>query len=440
MGSEFASVLKKRLFSGGAWALVGRGGNAMLALVINALLARLLTPEELGSYFLTLSIVSVGITASQLGLNQAIVRLIAEAMGTNRTGRAMGAVRAVLAYGLLGVLIVSVLLLGGVGEWLALKIFESNLIFDVIGLAVIWLFARTLSSLLGEIFRGFQDIRSATIFSQFLTSLLSAIAFGILWLFQGHSDLSLVIIASISAGFTSNLIAGWFLWKKAKKLGRAEPIEHRELFDLAWPLWLTGLMLFAFTEADILILGIYYPETEVAVYGAALRLANLAGMSLMIVNAVISPFVAELYSQNMMQELERVIRVSATLASLPAISAFILYILFGDVILGLIYGELYRNSESILIILSFGQLINVVTGSCVLLMNMTGFHKQSMFMVMGVGLIALALFFVIIPDYGVEGAAVVNATAISVTALLAMTYAYIKINIRTWLLVGWSSM
>ena len=43
------ALLKRRLASGGAWVLGGRLAAALLALAANALLARLLSPKELGA-------------------------------------------------------------------------------------------------------------------------------------------------------------------------------------------------------------------------------------------------------------------------------------------------------------------------------------------------------------------------------------------------------
>jgi len=80
--------IKEKLLKGGAWAFAGKVVTALSGLAISALLARLLTPEEMGAYFLTFSLVSVAAIVAQLGLTQTVVRLVAESMGTDRPGRA----------------------------------------------------------------------------------------------------------------------------------------------------------------------------------------------------------------------------------------------------------------------------------------------------------------------------------------------------------------
>jgi hypothetical protein len=90
------SFLRRRLLSGSAWASGGRIGGAMLGIVTNGLLARLLSPQELGAYFLALSIVSLGAVLGSMGLPKTVVRLVAENMGLDRSGRTLRAIRTVL--------------------------------------------------------------------------------------------------------------------------------------------------------------------------------------------------------------------------------------------------------------------------------------------------------------------------------------------------------
>src|SRR5918999_5247938 len=101
------SFLRRRLVSGSAWASGGRIGGAMLGIVTNGLLARMLSPQEFGAYFLTLSIVSLGAVIGSLGLPKTVVRFVAENMGLNRFGRARRAIYTVLGLGAFGTVGVS---------------------------------------------------------------------------------------------------------------------------------------------------------------------------------------------------------------------------------------------------------------------------------------------------------------------------------------------
>src|SRR5215212_8335565 len=96
--------LQRLLLSGGAWAFGAKILVAFAGLISSALLARLLTPQALGTYFLAYSILNVGTLLGALGLTGTIVRLVAEGMGLNLFERVRRVISVVLGVGTLGAL------------------------------------------------------------------------------------------------------------------------------------------------------------------------------------------------------------------------------------------------------------------------------------------------------------------------------------------------
>ncbi len=90
-----ARNLAQRLFAGTAWALVFKVVSLASGLAVNAFLARLLPPDQLGAYFLALSIASFAAIVARFGLKQTVVRLVAEAIAKGLPGRAGKALRIV---------------------------------------------------------------------------------------------------------------------------------------------------------------------------------------------------------------------------------------------------------------------------------------------------------------------------------------------------------
>src|SRR5215210_3456068 len=162
LGATSRQLLKRRLLSGGAWALGGKMLVALAGLVSSALLARLLTPQALGTYFLAYSILYVGTSLGALGLPGTVVRLVAQGMGLNLFGRVRRVIRIVLGVGTLGALGVGLAYLL-FGDDLAEAIFNAPALAAITGLVAGWLMVGTLQDLLGETFRGFHDVRLATI-------------------------------------------------------------------------------------------------------------------------------------------------------------------------------------------------------------------------------------------------------------------------------------
>ncbi|MCH7777496.1 MAG: oligosaccharide flippase family protein [Gemmatimonadetes bacterium] len=429
--------LTRNLLSGSAWALGGKVVTTICGLLVTALLARLLAPEAMGAYFLTLSLVSISAIVAQLGLGQAVVRLIAESLGTDRPERARKAAITTVGLGLAGIAFVGGVLGLGAGAWLTERVFGSAEMVGVMGLAPLWLAVIAAPTLLAEIFRGHHDIRLATVFSGALTSLLSALLFGALWLAQGHSNLSEVVTLSITAGFTNTLVAGLLMWRRLAPFGEAagkgsdSRIAALEIWVIAWPLWLTGLLLFALTQADLWILGIYRTPNELAAYGAAARLVKAIGTPLFVANAVLPPVIAEMYAQGRKQELQQVLRATATVAGIPTVAVLIVFVVFGAPILGLVYGDFYRTGATVLVLLSLGHLVNAAAGPCGLVLMLTG-HQMAMFRISLLsGVLALLGMLWAAPRYGPVGIAAAAATGMTLQNLLMLVTAHRRMQIWT---------
>ena len=99
-----------KLINDGVWVLTGRVVSMLSGLLVIVFITRLLDSAEVGFYFLCFSLISILALFSQLGMNLAVVRLIAEALSNER--HEQGASVATLAVKLVGKAIVVVRLPG----------------------------------------------------------------------------------------------------------------------------------------------------------------------------------------------------------------------------------------------------------------------------------------------------------------------------------------
>src|ERR671910_3309833 len=351
----------------------------MLGIVTNGLLARLLSPQEFGAYFLALSIVSLGAVVGSLGLPKTVVRLVAENMGLDRSGRTRRAIRTVLRLGVLGTLGISLAyLLAGdlVGELFQPQ--YSSLLVGVTGLMAGWIAIAVVQEITAETFRGFHDIRLATVLGGLATGgksggvIMRVLLLGIvalLWVRSAETSLATVLLVSIGAGSVSVVLSLWLLYGKVSSLGpsegaQEEPVSAKEVLEDAIPFLAIALTSFVLLSADIWILGALGSGTDVAVYGAASRLVTFVAMPLLIVNLVLPPIVAQMYAQGQRGRLERTLRTFSTLAGVPSLLVLILFMLLGGPILGLVYSELLfppgslaiHQGAIVLVLLSAGKI------------------------------------------------------------------------------------
>jgi O-antigen/teichoic acid export membrane protein len=161
-------------------------------------------------------------------------------------------------------------------------------------------------------------------------------------------------------------------------------------------------------------------------------------MPLAIVTAVAPPLIAEMYSQGNTEDLEHALRNMATLTGIPALLASIVCIFFAGPILGLVYGNYYREGAVVLALLSIGLFANVCAGSCGIVLAYTGHQKTLMVITIGVSAVTLIAMLATAEPYGIVG------VAISKTAGLVLQNGIVLLVVKRetgmWTHVGFKGM
>jgi O-antigen/teichoic acid export membrane protein len=407
---------------GGGWAFGGKMLVALTGLASSALLARLLTPQALGTYFLAYSILNLGTSLAALGLTGTVVRLVAQNMGLNLFGRVRRVISVVVGIGTLGALGLGLAYLL-FGDDLARIVFKAPALAAITGLVAGWIMVGTLQGLLGETFRGFHDVRLATILGGQTTgaatglatvALLTAGLF-LLWVANGQATVATVVLLAICSGAVNTLVAGWLLHRKVTKLPPPSPDEGgepdpkkvlREVLSISLPLLVVTLVMMVRTNGDIWILGASLPQEQLALYGAANRLVSMVTMPMVIVTAVAPPLIAEMYFQGRRETLEHALRSMATVTGIPALLASMACIFFAGPILGLVYTDYYTKAALVLALLSLGPLVSVLAGCCGIVLSYTGHQKTQMVITIAVSAATFIAMLATAAPYGIVGVAI----------------------------------
>jgi O-antigen/teichoic acid export membrane protein len=317
------------------------------------------------------------------------------------------------------------LFFGGIlGEYL----FHTPALTTATGLVAGWMALITLQMLLAETFRGFHDIRLASIFSGLASGGLAAnilltICLGLLWWVNGQAALPTVLLLTVGCLSISVMMGSWILRHRMMSLpsgGAQTRTGYGDVLRMAWPNLITNLTILALELGmiDIWILGAVRPEEDVALYGAAARAVILLPLPLSIVNAVVAPLIAEMYAQGKKRELERTLRATATLAGIPAFFVLVAFILLGRPVLGLVFGDYYQGAATVLILLSIGQFVNVWVGSCLLTLVMTGHQTAMMKIALISSLITLIPGLEAAKHYGAPGMATAASLGLMIQSIL----------------------
>jgi O-antigen/teichoic acid export membrane protein len=408
------AALFAQLLSGSRWALVGRCGAVAALMLMNALLTRILGPEEVGAFFLIFSVVVVAASLSQLGLPVAIVNLVGDAVGRHRWGRARAAIRATL-WSASGAIAAASLLMLALGPALGRHIFHSEMVSAAMTIAAAWLAVRGIQTLLAEVFRALKDLRAATIHSGLLSTIVAVLAFAVIWRTAGQISLAEALWVSIASSVVDVILSAAILRSRLARLEHdSSSTTISEIMRTAWPLWGALIVWTLGRENDVWVLGMFRPPQEVALYGAAVRLAALASMPLMVVNAVVPPFIAELHGRHQLSELELMLRATASAALVPTLCVLACFMFEGRHALAALYGPFYASANGVLLIAGFSAFTDVATGACGLALMMTGRGNQVLLISLAGSLLALAIKLILVRRLG--GVGVAAGAAIGFTA------------------------
>lgn len=422
-----------RLLTGGSWALLGRVVTTFSALLVNVIVARLLLPSDVGRYFLVLTVVVFGVGFSSLGMRQAIIKVVAETVGMGEPGKTRSAIqRTFLLVLVSSVIVAGFLFLVGV-NWLDTRLFRSIEVIQLAKQIALLVIINTLMSLVAETFRGFHDIRLATIITGLGQSVFPALGLFIIWKQATQIEIEGVLVIHILAATLAFIIGGWMLTRRIEKLRSGARYPTRDLLCMGLPLMITNIALIMQTKVAVWIIAAFLPDTELALFGVAERMIALVITPLIIINSVLPPIIAEMYAGGQQIKLQSFLQRASALAVIPAGIVVISYIFFGDALLSIIFGHYYNQAESVLIILSISQLASVAAGSCGLTLMMTG--NQVAMMVIAVVSIAVqtALGISLVAPFGIEGVGLAVGIVLVLQNLTMLFYAKYRTGIWTFM-------
>ena len=155
-----------------------------------------------------------------------------------------------------------------------------------------------------------------------------------------------------------------------------------------------------------------------------------ASIILFSINSIVAPKISELFSQENFIELRKIIKTSSKLMFFLTIPVLILILLFSEFILSF-FGEQFVSGVLCLNILIAGQLINVLCGSVGYILNMTEHQNVFKWIIIFSVIINIVLNLVLIPSYGIFGAAFASMISLILWNMLSCIYIYKKFNIST---------
>ncbi len=407
--------------------------NSLLGIAVAIVLARTLGPEGFGTYAYVFALVSTLAIPAQFGVPRLVVRETARTQAKEQWGLMRGLWRwAVASIGALSVALALVLL--GV-----LWIFGDRFT-PLQSQAALWgcvlLPLIALSSLKGATLQGLRRVVLGQLPESIIRPGLFAVLVVVAALVFGNAGfdaaraMQLHVVAAVAA-LLFGTVALARLRPQPVAAGPVPEYRARLWLAAAWPLALVAGMRQLNTHTDILLLGVFTSAEDVGVYRIAAQGASLVAFGLQAIALVVSPYFARLYAQGDHRALQRLATLSGRAAFAVALPVAVAFAVWGEAIIGFLFGEDFRGGYLPLVILAAGQVVNGFFGHASTLLSMTGHERDTARTVTVAALLNIVLNVVLIPRFGANGAAAATTASLVVWNLLLWYYVRKRLGINS---------
>ena len=371
--------------------------------------------HDAGLFFLCLTWIGVVSTAARLGLDRAMTRHIAAelAVGDGRAARAallqgLGLTSlAALAAALLTVLVADIV---------AVRLFGFPDLAWPLYLSAIVLVPQTLAFSLGAALAGFGRGVAAQIVQNALWPVLTLAALLAMPVQEGGSLDGLIVALGVALA-ASCVLGGFILLRERGRLrtapepsadgASASPAEIEALPSLwatARPLLVVELTQVGLSGLPVFLLGMAADAATVGAFSIASRISMLIWVIIISIGTLAAPRYAALYRLGEMDQLRAYNRMVQRGAALVAVPAALVMLAFPGFLLGLISAD-FRVAAVALQILALGQMVNGLFSCQDILLAMAGkgdVLRRLNLLQLAVGLLLCG---VLIPAFGLPGAA-----------------------------------
>ena len=427
MDNEGEIALKK--VAGGASILfLGVILSRFFGFLYRILIARYLGPGDYGLISLGLSILTLAIPITVLGLPLGVARYISFYKGKNDKRRIKGILNFTFKISSVSGL-VSFILFFLLSNWLANTVFKEPSLAIILKIFAFTMIIFPIKTIILAAIRGFQHMRY-WVYSETIISKSVLISTTFLFLIFGFGIIGAAIAYSLSilAFFISLL---YFLNRLFPLFNPIKPKSAtKELLVFSWPLIFASVIWAFVGHLDTLMLGYFDTAANVGIYNAAFPSALLISVILTTFGIIFMPVSSELLAKNKLDELKKLFRVVTKWIFLLTLPGFLLLLLFANTVLRVFFGTEYVLGALPLSILAVGYFIASIVGPTAQILQALGKTKIILFNHSIVLILDFVLNLYLIPLYSIVGAAIATMVAISTWNILSLmeVYHYTKVQ------------
>ncbi|MDW7691029.1 flippase [Flammeovirgaceae bacterium SG7u.111] len=377
--------------------------------LLQVLVSRMYGAEGMGVFSLCVVVLQLSAMFGKAGLDQAVMKYNSQYSALGRMDIVKEINIKIFKFALGSSLLVTAILYF-VSPYLAEYVFNKPHLTSYFQLTSYVVGPFTFVFIFSESLKGLRKIKSFA-FLQECAHFIFATAILVIMHYFYKSDY--IPEVAYMLGVMLTFIIGAILWyKQTGIMGHkaSDEISYKTITDFALPIMVIYLMDALSRYIGILMLGSLATENEVGVFSAMEKITALVFLPLMVVNAIVIPKFSEFFAKNDMDKMEKSALQAGKLIMGLTAPIIIAIIILPEFILGM-FGEEFKVSVYPLWVLSLGKFVFAGLGLAASVLQMTENQRIVRNVLVASTALNVALNYLLIPEFGVMGAAMSNAIA-----------------------------
>jgi len=418
------------LIKGASVSFIIRIIGMVLGYLVTLIISNYYGANVLGIYALTFVFIQMFAMMARLGMDMALVKYIAEYENKGEYFLIKKIYFMVLKLVIPFSLLVSVVAYY-YSPYIADSIFHKNYLTPYFQVASLAILPYTLIFINSESLRGMHKIKEYMIFQNITTTVVILLILVIAFIYESD-NMYIPILALVSAIVVTFVLSSVSWYRKIFQVTKViqESISFKQLLSVGMPLTLTSYLTILMGSTDTIMLGMYTTESDIGIYSVVTKLSTMTLLVLMAVNTLTIPKIAALWGHRDIQAIDKLNHESTKLIVYLSLPLFLFLWVFPDFVLS-IFGDEFKEGKLALILITIGQFISILCGPVWHMMNMT--NKQKIFFYFSIfsTIINIVLNVLLIPLYGVTGAAFATLMSILFLNLISVLYIKKEFNLLT---------
>ena len=405
----------------------GMGMGSLFRYLFSIMMARWLGPQMLGIYSLGNAITRIGEIFGIMGLDNGVLRYVSREKEKNDNVR--NSIYSSIKMGFISSIFIGLLLYFS-SDWIVLNLFNEDKFLSTVIKVYALTLPFTVTTLIASFAtQGFKILKYKVFVNQIinpftllLTMILSYLFFGV-----NVAILAPTVVSAVIGFFLILHYLNSFVDVSVSKVLNAK--FDNKILRFSLPLMFVSAIGIIMHWTDIIMLGILKDAKDVGLYHPVERTAGLIRMILFAFASIFAPLFSQYFHEKNQTKMLEVFQLSTKWILLTSLPLFIFLILFSNTIL-MLFGSEFGNNSLALPILTVGIMIQAVFGLGSPSLTMSGFQKYNLINALVALFTNIFLNIMLIPQFGIAGAAMGTTIALFLISLLRFVENYYLLGLN----------